>query len=109
MEQEDAHFLEIVNKVIEENIVKSDFEIDVIANQLGMSRSAFFKRLKALTNTSPSEYVKDYKLARAVEYLKNSDLSITDVAYRSGFSEVGYFGKCFRKKYGMSPRDFKKQ
>lgn len=107
MEQEDARFLEQVNLIISENITAPDFDIDMIALKLGMSRSAFFKKLKSLTTQSPSDFVKDYKLRHAVEMLKNSDLSISDIAYQSGFSDVGYFGKCFHKKYGMSPRSFR--
>lgn len=107
LEQADARFLKQVNQIIDDNLDNPDFEIEVIAQQLGMSRSAFFKRLKSLTSQSPSEFIKEYKLSHAVEMLKNSDMSISDIAYQSGFSDVGYFGKCFRKKYGKSPRDFK--
>lgn len=109
LEQEDAKFLRQVDQFINDHLVDPDFDIDKIAQLLGMSRSAFFKRLKSLTSLAPSEFIKDYKLSYAVELLKQSNLTISDIAYQSGFSDVGYFGKCFRKKYGMSPRDFKKQ
>lgn len=109
LEQEDAKFLKQVNQTIDDHLVDPDFDIDRIAQSLGMSRSAFFKRLKSLTSLAPSEFIKDRKLSYAVELLKQSDLAISDIAYQAGFSDVGYFGKCFRKKYGMSPRDFKKQ
>jgi len=68
----------------------------------------FFKRMKALTESSPSDYMKEYKLNHAIELLKNTDMSISDIAYQSGFSDAGYFGKCFRKRYNMSPREFQK-
>ena len=77
-----------------------------LAQELGMSRSAFFKKTKAVMGCSPSDMVKDFKLSHAVELLKHSGQSITDVAYCCGFTDVGYFGKCFRKKYGMSPREY---
>lgn len=106
LEQQDKQFLDSVQQIIADNLTNSDFEIEVISQQMGMSRSAFFKKVKAITGVSPNDLVKDYKLNQAVELLKHSDLSITDVAYRCGFNDVGYFGKCFRKKYGMSPREF---
>ncbi len=109
MEQEDAGFLNQIKEIIDKNLDNQDFDIGTIAQTMGMSRSAFFKRLKSITGQSPSEMVKDHKLSHAMDMLKNTDLSISAVAYQSGFSDVGYFGKCFRKKYGMSARDFKKQ
>ena len=107
MEQEDKAFMQRVKDAVEANVDKADFDMDALAGELGMSRSALFKRIKALTGESPSEFVRNYKLTKAVDLLTHSDRSITDVAYASGFSDVGYFGKCFRKKYGMSPRDYK--
>ena len=91
---------------MEANLTNADFEIDMLAQELGMSRSAFFKKTKAVMGCSPSDMVKDFKLSHAVELLKHSNQSITDVAYSCGFTDVGYFGKCFRKKYGMSPREY---
>lgn len=107
MEQEDKAFMQKINGIVEANLTNADFDIDALASELGMSRSALFKKIKGMTGESPSEFIKNYKLAKAVELLTHSDKSITDVAYASGFSDVGYFGKCFRKKYGMSPRDYK--
>ncbi|WP_257886515.1 AraC family transcriptional regulator [Segatella buccae] len=106
LEQQDARFVEQVKTIVGGNLDNPDFDIAAIAKELGMSRSAFFKRVKAATGMSPLDFVRDYKLTHAVELLKSSDRSITDVAYCCGFSDVGYFGKCFRKKYGMSPRAF---
>lgn len=107
LEQEDKQFLERVKKIIEENLTNNDFDIEEIARQLGMSRSAFFKKLKATTDNSPSEFVKNYKLAKAVDLLQHSNISVTDVAFACGFTDVSYFGKCFRKKYGMSPKEYR--
>ncbi len=106
MEQQDQAFLDKVNKLIADNLTNSDFEIETLSQQMGMSRSAFFKKVKAITGMAPNDLVKDYKLSQAVQLLKHSDATITDVAYRCGFNDVGYFGKCFRKKFGMSPRTY---
>lgn len=106
MEQQDQAFLDKVNTLIADNLTNTDFEIETLSQQMGMSRSAFFKKVKTVTGMSPNDLVKDYKLSQAVELLKHSDTSITDVAYRCGFNDVGYFGKCFRKKFGVSPRTY---
>lgn len=105
-EQQDKQFADKVRRFMEANLTNADFEIDMLAQELGMSRSAFFKKTKAVMGCSPSDMVKDFRLSHAVELLKHSGQSITDVAYCCGFTDVGYFGKCFRKKYGMSPREY---
>ena len=107
LEQQDVDFVNRVNAIVHEHLTDSTFDIDAIAQQLGMSRSAFYKKLKGLTGLSPVEFVKESKLNHAVELLKSTQLNVTDVAFQSGFNDVGYFGKCFRKKFGLSPRDYR--
>lgn len=109
MEQQDLKFIEDINVLIAANLTNPDFDIDMIAAGMKMSRSTFFKKLKSMTGLSPLDFVKEYKLNHAVELMQNPDISITDVAYLSGFSDAGYFGKCFRKKFGLSPREFMHQ
>lgn len=106
MEQQDLKFIEEVNRFIADNLTDPNFDINMIATGMKMSRSAFFKKLKGMTGLSPQDFVKEYKLNHAVELMQNPDISITDVAYLSGFNDAGYFGKCFKKKFGMSPREF---
>ena len=55
------------------------------------------------------ELIKEFRLSHAAELLKTTNLNITEVAFRSGFKDPGYFGKCFRKRYGMSPREYVKE
>jgi len=106
LEQKNKTFVENINRIIENNLENPNFNIDSIANEMGLSRSAFFKKIKSLTGCSPVEFVREYKLNKAVDLLKNTDMNITDIAYKTGFTDVGYFGKCFHKKFGLSPREF---
>ena len=108
MEQQDLQFMERAKDTVTRNLTNSEFDIDLFAEQMGMSHSALFKRIKQLTGASPSDYIKEIKLSHALELLKSTSLSVGDVAWRSGFSDAGYFGKCFRKKYGMSPREYQR-
>jgi AraC-like DNA-binding protein len=76
---------------------------------MNLSRSAFFKKLKSITGLAPVDLVKDIRLNKAIELMRQSDLSISEIAFAVGFKDAGYFGKCFRKKYQMSPRDYLNQ
>lgn len=72
-----------------------------------MSRSAFFKKLKSLSGFAPVDYVKELRLSKAARLIETTDSSITEIAYSVGFRDAGYFGKCFRKKYGMTPKEYR--
>ena len=106
LQKKDLEFLERIQKVIEENIDNSDFNIDSIADSIGISRSAFFKKLKSLTGLAPVDMIKETRLTKSVEMLKNTDLTVSEIAYAVGFSDSGYYGKCFRKKYGQTPTEY---
>jgi AraC-like DNA-binding protein len=68
-----------------------------------------FRKFKAITGCSPSEYVKNYKLQYAATLLKSGKYSVADVAYEVGFSDPKYFGSCFSEKFNMAPSVFAKQ
>lgn len=106
LQKKDIQFLEKIHHVIEENIDNSDFNIDSIADNIGISRSAFFKKLKSLTGLAPVDTIKEIRLTKSIELLKNTDLTISEVAFAVGFKESGYYGKCFRKKYGQTPTEY---
>ncbi len=109
LQQQDKAFLERVKNFIDRHLEDDSFEIESIAKELGMSRSTFFKRMKSLTGMAPKDYVKERRLSHAVDLLKTTDLPIQDVAFHCGFSDTGYFGKCFRKRFGMTPREYQKE
>ena len=104
--KQDVQFIEKIHDVIESNLENSDFNIDTIATTIGLSRSAFFKKLKGLTGFAPVDLVKEIRLNKSLDMIKNSDLSIAEIAYAVGFKDSGYFSKCFRKKYNQTPREY---
>ena len=65
-----------------------------------------YKKVKGQTGFAPVDLIKEFRLSHAAELLQTTNLNITEVAYRSGFKDASYFGKCFRKRYGMSPREY---
>ncbi len=106
---EGDEFIDRLHRIIRQNISNSDFNIDNMASEMGLSRSAFYKKVKSQTGFAPVDLIKEFRLSHAAELLQTTSHSITEVAYRSGFKDPGYFGKCFRKRYGMSPREFVNQ
>ena len=106
LEQKDVKFIKEIHQVIEDNIDNSDFNIDLISSTIGLSRSAFFKKVKSLTGYAPVDLIKEYRINKSLELMRTTDFSITEIAFKSGFKDSGYFGKCFRKRFGKSPREY---
>lgn len=105
--RKDMEFIDSIRSVIEENIQNEDFNIDSIAEKAGLSRSAFFKKLKSLTGLAPVDLVKEIRLSKAERLVATTDKSISEIAYSVGFKESSYFGKCFKKKFGMTPLEYR--
>ncbi|KAA6347134.1 Sensor histidine kinase TmoS [termite gut metagenome] len=105
--KKDILFLEKIHQVIEENLDNSEFNIDDIAANIGLSRSAFFKKLKSLTGFAPVDLIKEIRLSKSVELIKNTDQNISEIAFAVGFKDSGYYTKCFRKKYHKTPTEYR--
>uniref|UniRef100_UPI0023EFED86 response regulator transcription factor n=1 Tax=Hallella bergensis TaxID=242750 RepID=UPI0023EFED86 len=105
----DRNFLKRCNEYIEKNLANSEFSVDSMAKELAMGRSSFFNKFKGLTGMTPNDYVQGYRLKLSATWLRqNSDLQISDIAYRLGFSSPRYFSHCFKVKYGVTPKAYRK-
>ena len=105
--KKDIEFMRKIHEIIEKNLNANDFNIDTIADTLGLSRSSFFKKLKSLTGFAPVDLVREVRLNKAARLIETTDNSITEIAYSVGFRDAGYFSKCFRKKYGKTPKEYR--
>ncbi len=105
----DEKFLRDVIKIVEDNMMESDFDIDKIASSTTLGRTTFYNKLKGLTGMSPVEFVRDIRVKRALQYLESGQYSVSEAAYQAGFNNPHYFSQCFKKKYGCSPSEFLKQ
>ena len=99
-------FMERYVEIVRNNFRNADFDADAIYAQMGMSRANFYKKLKSITDMSSNEIIRNIRLESAALLLKETKLSISEVAVQVGFSSVSYFGSCFKARYGMSPREF---
>lgn len=98
-EKKYVELLKKVRMIIEENLDNPDFNIDSIAQSVGLSRSSFFKKLKNLLGVAPVDFIKEIRLNKAEQLIRTTELSISEIAYAVGFRDAGYFSKCFRSKY----------
>ena len=98
--------MERVMRIINENLNKSDFSVNMLSDRVGMSRVHLHRKLKELTNQSAGDFIKSIRLKQAAELLKSKNMSTSEVAYRVGFSTLSHFSSCFKKFYGMSPKEY---
>lgn len=105
----DRQFIERLNQKIGEGIDNADFSIDALAATFNMSRSVFYRRLKSVVGQSPVEYLKEYRLQYATELLlQDAEKTVAMIAYESGFSSPQYFSNVFRKRFHMTPNEWRK-
>ncbi|MDX5438069.1 MAG: response regulator, partial [Pontibacter sp.] len=102
----DEKFMEQAMKVIELHLADSNFSPEVLAEELGMSRSQLYRKLKGLTGLSVSIFIRNTRLRQAAKLLQQKELTVAEVAYTTGFSDPAYFTKCFKEQYAKTPTDF---
>lgn len=102
----DKQFLDKMNKLVEKNISNPDFSVDSLAEQLFISRSGLFAKMKSLAGMTPNELIQLIRLKKAAELLSGGELRINEICYKVGFNNPSYFAKCFQKQFGVLPKDF---
>jgi len=102
-------FLDKLTSIIENNISNENFSVEILCDEIGMSRAQLHRKIKALTNQSASEFIRNFRLQRAAELLKQDAGNIAEISYRVGFGSQAYFTKTFQEVYGQTPLEFKKQ
>lgn len=100
-------FLAKAVSVVKEHLQDEDYTVDRFVSDMSMSKSAVYKRMKALTGMNTSSFIKNIRLKAAIEIMKqNCEVRISDLAYLVGFSDPKYFSACFKKEYGLTPSEY---
>lgn len=109
LEQVNKHeaFIEKLNNILEKQYSDSTTSVNTIAKAMAMSERQFFRKLKSVLGTTPTEYLKRFRLEKACLLLAQGQSAI-NTAFDTGFSSQSYFGKCFKSEYGYPPSDFQK-
>ena len=108
MKPEDEMFMQRAMKFIEEHIGDSDINIGDMADATATSRSGLNRKMKSLLGVTPLDFIREARIRKACQMLKDG-AAVNDVAYKCGFSDPKYFGKCFKAEMGMTPTEYKNQ
>lgn len=105
----DERFLQKLYALLEKNLANSEMNLDDFCKEIGMSRANLYRKLKSITDLSPNEFIRNFRLEAAAKILKDSQLSVSDVYVAVGFNSHAYFSNCFKAFYGMSPTEYANQ
>ena len=106
MKSPDDKLLERIMQVINKNISNADLSVDMIADEVGISRVHLHRKMKELTGQTPHDFIRNIRLKQAANLLANQNVNITEVMYACGFNNAASFSTIFKKFYGMSPREY---
>jgi ligand-binding sensor domain-containing protein/signal transduction histidine kinase/DNA-binding NarL/FixJ family response regulator len=101
----DERFIEKLMKVIEDNMENPEFGVVALGSEIGMSKSVLYKKICALTNLSPADFIKSMRLKKAADLLQQKILTVNEVTALVGFNDRKYFSREFKKLYGKSPSE----
>lgn len=104
----DEKLLERIMSVINKNISNSDINVDMIAQEVGLSRVHLHRKMKELTNQTPHDFIRNLRMEQAARLLASGNYNITEVVYKCGFSNTTSFSTIFKKMYGQTPREYMK-
>lgn len=105
LEDRDKLFLKQLQAIIQKNLSDSEFGVEDMGQQIGLSRVQLYRKVKAMTGSSVVDLLRKARLAKARRLLETRSMSVSEVAYEVGFSAPSYFTKCFKEEYGMLPGD----
>jgi ligand-binding sensor domain-containing protein/signal transduction histidine kinase/DNA-binding response OmpR family regulator len=101
-------FLLNAAQIVEENFSTPNFNAQLFAQKMGVSRSGLYKKLNALTGKSTTEFIRFIRLKHAEKILREGQYNISQTAFQTGFNDLKYFRKCFKQEFGLTPSEYKK-
>lgn len=101
--EKDKIFMEMIHGIIQANMSNHTFSVELFAQEADMGRTAFYKKIKGLTGSSPNEYIKIVRMKKALELLTTTPMNVSEVAREVGIPDAFYFSRCFKAQFGCSP------
>ena len=105
----DEKLLDKIMECVRKNLTNSDLNIDMISDEVGISRVHLHRKMKELTGQTPHDFIRSIRLKKAAQLLTERGMNVTEVMYACGFANSASFSTIFRKYYGMSPRDYMRE
>ncbi|MDU1892900.1 MAG: two-component regulator propeller domain-containing protein [Dysgonomonas sp.] len=105
----DEQFMQKLYKIMEDNISNTEFNLDSFSKDIGMSRASLYRKIKSVTNLSPNEFIRNFRLEMASKLLRETKLPVSEVYVSVGFNSIAYFSTCFKTRYGVSPTEYANQ
>ena len=105
----DEAFLTKLTSLIENNLEQEKIDIAFMTDRMNMSYSAFYRKVKALTELTPNEFVRKIKLRNCAILLQTGEYNVSDAAFRTGFNNMPHFRDCFFKEFNVSPSEYIKR
>ena len=102
----DELLMERIMKAVNKNLSNSDFNVDMLTQEVGISRAQLHRKMKEMTGISTSEFIRNIRLEQAARLLREQKINVTQVAYTVGFSNLAHFSTIFRKHFGVSPSEY---
>lgn len=100
--------LKLLGEKVEANLQNEQFNVEELARQMHMSRSQLHRKLKRVTSKSANQFIREYRLNRAIDKICNENKTISEVAFEVGFGSVSYFTTCFTAFYNQSPGEVRR-
>lgn len=105
----DRHFLDTFLKAMDKHMGNTNLKIEDLGDEMGLSRVQLYRKVKALTGMTPVEILRETRLKRAMQLLKTTDKTVSEIANEVGFATPGYFSSCFKKQYDKYPTDIREE
>lgn len=100
-------FVAQARSIVEQHLQDSEYGVEQLAKELCMERTGLYKKLTSLSDTTPVVFIRNIRLERAALLLKEGNMSVNEIAEKTGFSSPSYFTKCFKKMYGVLPSEYR--
>lgn len=102
----DEQFMDKLYNIMEQNISNSQFNLDIFSSEIGMSKASLYRKIKSITDLSPNEFIRNYRLEIGAKLLRETQLPISEIYVSVGFNSIAYFSTCFKNRYGVSPSEY---
>jgi ligand-binding sensor domain-containing protein/signal transduction histidine kinase/DNA-binding response OmpR family regulator len=102
----DKEFMDRLTQIIESQLVNPELDVEFLCNEVFMSKTKLYQKIKSITGQSIAEFVRTFRLKKAIQIMTHEDVLLTEVTYRVGFLDASYFSRVFKKEFGKTPTQF---